>query len=247
MNGRDKETVMDMKSYTKSAEFYDDLHHFLDYAAAAAELVQMIRRLHPDARTLLDVGCGTGQHLSHLHGQIAVEGMDLSEDQLEGARKRLPDVPFHQGDMTDFDLGRTFDVVICLFGSITYVQTPENLQRAVAQIARHVTPGGLLFIEPWLSPAQYWRNHIVMNVAEKPDRKIVWMYVGRETDNIVINDIHYLVASKDGVSHFTEQHKLGLFDDNDYRSALAAADMQLLHQDAHGFFGHGLYVARRGG
>lgn len=231
--------------YTRSAQFYDDLYHFKDYDRAASDLLSMVRRLNPAAQTLLDVACSTGQHLSHLHEHMEVEGLDISRELLEQARARLPDVPFHQGDMCDFDLGRTFDVVTCLFASIAYVRTPANLVRAVSRLARHVSPSGLLFIEPWLSPAQYWHNHIVMNVAERPERKIVWMYVGREQDNVVTNDIHFMVATSDGVSHFTEQHRMALFSEEDYTSALAAANMKLLHQDPHGFFGNGLYVASR--
>jgi SAM-dependent methyltransferase len=232
--------------YVKSAQFYDDLYHFKDYSVAAEELLQMIRHLHREAETLLDVGCSTGLHLSHLHDKLRVEGLDISDELLAHARKRLPDVPFHQGDMTGFDLGKTFDVVTCLFASIAYVCTQENLHRAVAHLAHHVSPGGLLFIEPWLSPAQYWRDHVVMNVVDKPDRKIAWSYVGKENDNIVTNDIHFLVAAKDGVTSFVERHRMGLFDEGDYKSAFSAAGMTILHQDPCGFFGNGLYVARRG-
>lgn len=231
--------------YTASAPLYDDLYHFKNYSVAATELMQMVQRLHPQARTLLDVGCSTGLHLSHLHQQMEVEGLDISHELLEQARRRLPHVRFHQGDMTNFDLDRSFDVVTCLFASIAYVCTPENLRQAVKHLARHVAPGGLLLIELWLSPAHYWHNHVVMNVAETPARKIVWMYVGKEAHNVVTNDIHFMVATPEGVSHFTEQHRMGLFADADYRFALSAAGMTLLHQDSQGFFGNGLYVARR--
>src|SRR3712207_7289123 len=46
--------------------------------------------------------------------------------------ERYPDVRFHQGDMTDFDLGRRFDVVVCLFSAIGYVLTEERLRQTLA-------------------------------------------------------------------------------------------------------------------
>lgn len=232
--------------YSRSAQLYDDLHYFNDYGRASSDLLQLVGDLCPGAQTLLDVGCGTGQHLSHLRGQIHVEGLDISEELLDVARERLPDVAFHRGDMIDFDLGRTFDVVICLFGSITFVRTPANLDRAVSCLARHVSPGGLLVIEPWLAPEQYWHNHVVMNVADKPERKIAWMYVGQEQDNIVTYDHHFMVGTPEGVSHFTERHRMGLFSEDDYVSSLTAAGMSILRRDPGGFFGKGLYVATPG-
>jgi SAM-dependent methyltransferase len=71
---------------------------------------------------------------------------------LEVAVGRLPGVPLHEVDMLTMDLGRRFDAVTCLFSSIGYAHTPERLQAAVATMARHLEPGGVLVLEPWLWP-----------------------------------------------------------------------------------------------
>ena len=85
-----------------------------------------IRTHKPDAATLLDVACGTGAHLVHFARKYRVEGIDVSEEQLAVARARLPGVELHLGDMTTFDLGRTFDAVTCMFSSIGYVGSLEG-------------------------------------------------------------------------------------------------------------------------
>src|SRR5512135_455420 len=101
--------------FTKSAEFYDALYHFKDYSATSMQLHALIQQYNPGAKTLLDVACGTGRHLEHLQKYYQVEGLDLSPEMLVIARGRCPEVPLHQGNMVDFRLGRTFDVVTCLF------------------------------------------------------------------------------------------------------------------------------------
>ena len=78
------------------------------------------------SRRLLDVACGTGLHLSYLTYRFQVEGLDRDEQLLAIARQRNPEVPLHHADMVDFALGRTFDVVTCLFSAIGYVKTLEN-------------------------------------------------------------------------------------------------------------------------
>ena len=100
--------------FTKSARFYDNLYAFKDYGAASAKLRDTVRDLHPTARTLLDVGCGTGRHLAHLAKDFSVEGLDVNPELLSVARARNPNVPLHQADMTQFALQRRFDVVACL-------------------------------------------------------------------------------------------------------------------------------------
>ena len=54
--------------------------------------------------------------------------------------------------MTDFDLATTYDAVTCLFSAIGYVRTVDRMNRAVACMARHVKPGGVLIVEPWITP-----------------------------------------------------------------------------------------------
>ena len=107
--------------FGQSARVYDALCRHKDYPSASAALCGIVDRLMPRASTLLDVGCGTGLHLSHLRERFNVEGLDLSQEMLEIARARCPGVPLHQGSLVEFSLGRRFDVVTCLFGSIAYV------------------------------------------------------------------------------------------------------------------------------
>lgn len=138
--------------YSILNRLYDRIYDFKDYAREAARLHELVQERAPGARTLLDVACGTGKHLEQLRAWYEVEGLDLDPELLAIARDRLPDVPLHEADMVDFDLGRRFDAVTCLFSSIGYVLTGKRLRSAAAAIARHVEPGGVLAVEPWITP-----------------------------------------------------------------------------------------------
>lgn len=227
--------------FTRSARFYDRLYAFKDYSAAADELHQLVQARRPGARSLLDVGCGTGRHLGALQHRYDVAGVDLDANLLALARDRLPTAPLHQGDMAVFDLGRRFDVVTCLFSSIAYVRTLENMRRAIARMAAHLEPGGLLLVEPWFSRETYWTNTITANHVDDPDLKISWMYVSELRDEVSYLDIHYLVGTPDGVHTFSEVHQLGLFTPAEYGTAMTDAGLAHEH-DARGFFGRGLHL-----
>ena len=137
--------------FRQSARVYDALCRHKDYAGASATLCAIVDRLAPNASTLLDVGCGTGLHLSHLRERFAAEGLDLSQEMLDVARTRCPGVPLHQRSLVEFDLDRRFDVVTCLFGSIAYATDEASLRRAVRSLADHLQAGGLLIVEPWVT------------------------------------------------------------------------------------------------
>jgi SAM-dependent methyltransferase len=172
--------------FRRSARLYDAVYASIrDYPREAAELDRLIQERRPGARTLLDIACGTGAHLEHLTG-YEVEGLDLDPEMLGVARERLPNVPLHEGDMADFELGKRFDAVVCMFSSIGYVRTAERLRSAVASMARHLEPGGVLIVEPWLSPEVWADRHVGAVFVDEPELKIARMNVGQREGAVSI-------------------------------------------------------------
>ena len=79
---------------------YDVAYSFKDYEGEAAAISALILDRNVNAGSLLDVGCGTGKHLEYFARHFDhVEGLDLTRGLLEEARRRLPEVTFHEGDM----------------------------------------------------------------------------------------------------------------------------------------------------
>ncbi len=248
--GQQASTARDevIEMYTRSVQFYDSLYHFKDYDSASQQLHVILQQYHPTAKTLLDIACGTGKHLEYLRNYYQAEGLDLNPDMLEIARKRCPGVTFHQANMIDFRLSHDFDVITCLFSSIAYVRTVENLEQAVTNMAHHLRPGGTVIIEPWFSPESYWTGTITANFVNEPKLKIAWMYTSEvPQDRVATLDIHYLVGTPESVEHFSERHELGLFTHEEYLEAFRKVGLEA-HYDAKGLFGRGMYVGvDRGG
>jgi SAM-dependent methyltransferase len=227
--------------FNRSARIYDAVYASIrDYPREAAELDGLIQKRRPRARTLLDVACGTGAHLEHLTGYEA-EGLDLDPEMLAVARERLPNVRLHEGDMTDFDLGKRFDAVVCMFSSIGYVRTEEQLRSAITSMARHLEPDGVLVVEPWLAPDDWRDRHVGAVFVDEPELKIARMNVAQREGDVSIVDFEYLVATPDGIERFTEHHELGLFTVEQYLEAFRSAGLEVEH-DAEGPMGRGLYV-----
>ena len=52
--------------FERSAELYDLVYGSKDYAGEARRVDELIRERRSEARSLLDVACGTGKHLALL-------------------------------------------------------------------------------------------------------------------------------------------------------------------------------------
>jgi SAM-dependent methyltransferase len=231
--------------FSRTAHLYDAIYAFKDYAAEAAEVRGLVQERAPGARTLLDVACGTGKHLAELRAWYEVEGVDVDPALLAIARDRLPGVPLHEGDMVDLDLGRAFDVVTCLFSSIGYVVTRERLAAACAALARHVAPGGLLVVEPWLTPDVFVPHHVGAVFVDEPELKVARMNAPLVLTEPLVVEMHYLVGTPAGVEHLVERHELGMFTREEYVGAAAAAGLEAEWLDG-GPMGRGLVMGRRG-
>jgi SAM-dependent methyltransferase len=231
--------------YTTSAAFYDAIYSFKNYAAEAAQLHAIIRnhKQSPGMR-LLDVACGTGQHLKALRALgYEGEGIDLDENLLTTARQRNPGVAFSRADMTDFDLGRTFDAVTCLFSSIGYVKTADRMKLAIANMARHLAPGGVLIVEPWFWPG-FPLDPISQLSVDLPDFKLARIINTQIIGNTYVAHFHYLIGKPGGVDYLVERHELGLFSITEYRAAFEAAGLQATH-DPKGLIGRGLWIGAK--
>lgn len=228
--------------FTKSAEFYDAVYSFKNYALEVETLRAWIDQTkRSPGRTLLDVACGTGAHLPTLKPIFTCEGLDLDPELLAQARRRHPELTFYQGDMADFDLGRQFDIVTCLFSSIGYVGTQERLDQTLRNFARHTVPGGVVVVEPWLTPERYFPGRLHALFVDEPDLKIARMNISTVENGMSILNFHYLVGAPHGIEFFTERHELRLFSDADYRRAFEGAGLETSH-DPEGLTGRGLYI-----
>jgi SAM-dependent methyltransferase len=108
-------------------------------------------------RRVLDLGCGTGNHSVALARRgYDVRGVDLSDDMLRIARAKAATAgvraAFHRGDMRDARVDGAFDVALILFAALGYQTEDDAVADTLANVRRHLRPGGLLLIDVWNAP-----------------------------------------------------------------------------------------------
>ena len=104
--------------------------------------------------SVLDAGCGTGRVGRELARRgLDVVGIDIDPEMLDTARSKAPDVDWRLADLASVDLGRTFDVIV-MAGNVMIFLEPGTEPTVVANMARHLAPGGVLIAGFQLMPGR---------------------------------------------------------------------------------------------
>jgi SAM-dependent methyltransferase len=134
-----------MTIYTGFAPFYDRIMG--DRTEEVDRIRSYISTHLPDARSLLELGCGTGALLAGLAGDLDVTGIDQSPQMLAIAQTAVPGVHLVRGDMTAFTLPAQFDVVICMFDTLNHVPSFAGWLSLFSCVHEHLAAGGLFIFD----------------------------------------------------------------------------------------------------
>lgn len=229
------------------AEIYDAIHaaRGRNWAAEADYIAGLIFARCPQARSLLDVACGTGTHLDRFRSHFdEVAGLELSDAMREIADTKLPGITVHAGDMRDFDLRRSFDAVVCMCFSLGYMNSLAELEDAVACLARSVAPLGVVVAEPWWFPEQFLEGFVTGSIAEEEGRVISRLSHSVREGRVSRMTVRYTVAEPDGIRDFTEFEVYSLFTRDEYLAAFDRAGLKADYS-AGKPNGRGLFIATR--
>jgi SAM-dependent methyltransferase len=232
--------------FTESAELYDLVYgSFKNYEAESDKIAALLAGARPGVRTVLDVACGTGEHARQLrlrHG-FHVDGIDLDPNFVEIARRKNPDSTFTLANMSDFHLEKRYDAVVCLFSSIGYVRTLDNVRNALECFRRHIDPLGIVVVEPWLPPGVIDPTRRSTDVGEANGLRVVRHARVEAKDRLSWIHFDYEITDANGTRKTSEVHELGLFTSDEMLDAFRSAGLNATF-DPHGLIGRGLYVAR---
>jgi SAM-dependent methyltransferase len=192
-----------MTSYERFGEFYDAVMG--DRRAAAKQVMELIRAAKPDAKNVLELGCGTGSILKRLQDAYEVSGLDISGKMLSVARKKVPRSKLYRQDMVDFRIDGRFDVIFCVFDSINHVRRFSDWKKVFAAVHRHLLPGGCFIFDintqrklerliagpPWVH--RFGRNLLIIDVTALPSGGSNWNVKVFEH----MNGSHYTLHEED--------------------------------------------------
>jgi len=164
-------------AFARYAQYYDTIYKKKDYKKECTYLEQLFSRYSQNTvKTVLDLGCGTANHMIPLIEKgYKMTGIDASVQMLKIASQKLDHsnlkADLHRAKLQSFQLNRKFDATLCLFSVIDYVTSKKELVSVLKNIAKHMTKTSLFIFDFW--------NESAVNGYYSPERRNIFRINGK--------------------------------------------------------------------
>ncbi len=142
------------KVFNEYAAYYDLLYKEKDYKKEAEYIHCLIQKNNPGAKTILELGCGTGGHaVEFLNLDYEITGIDFSEQMIAVAKVRnMKNAHFLQDDIRTVRLNKKFDAVVALFHVMSYQTENKDLFSVFKTAGKHLKKNGVFIFDCWYGP-----------------------------------------------------------------------------------------------
>ena len=142
------------------ADYWDDLADVKSARARADKVIRFVRKHHSRPGSVLELGVGSGNVLRHFPASWDRYGLDLYEEYLVLARKKMPDAQLLAASMHDFTFERTFDVIFSIFDSINFLENFAQWRSTFKNVYEHLEDDGVFVFDTYtplmLEKAKTW-------------------------------------------------------------------------------------------
>ena len=125
-----------------------------------------ISRIIPPGRSVLEVGCGTGEILATMKPKRGV-GIDISKKMVDLASQKFPEYTFIHSPIEDLQLDEKFDYII-MVDVVDHVYDVVDVFKSLYRFCKPTTRIILTTINPWWDPVLLFMEKIGAKMPEGP-------------------------------------------------------------------------------
>lgn len=150
--------------YSILAAGYDLVMDHVDYGDWAQHLYELIQQHHPEAESILELGCGTGSLALELQpmGPYRYLGTDRAKAMIEVARRKakLASAPvrFEVARFTEVEIDEPVDCAVLVYDGLNYLLEEAEVERMLRRVRAALRPGGV-FLFDQSTPANSEAHH----------------------------------------------------------------------------------------
>lgn len=216
---------------------YDDMYQtFIDYKDEF-EFYSTIIKQH-QKKDVLEIGCGSGHLAKHfINSSVSYYGMDLSNDMVQLSKKRNPSGTFYKGDMTNFNINKTFDAIIITARTTSYLLSNKAIHNSIQNIKNHLNEKGI-FCFDFIDANRFFPiikdGKTIIHEAEIQNKlysRTSFMKPTIEKENFMFqwNATYYKIEEEKKILLTEDQSEVRAFTKNEWQLFLELNDFEILN------------------
>lgn len=191
----------------------------------------------------------TIEHLKNFVGDYTTYGFDLNDEILEVAKIKLSNSNIFQCNMLDFNHKEKFDCITCLFGSISYLNNLEELNRTLKNFYDSLNDKGILILQPFLFLEDITYGNVYINEYKDEKISIIRMSKSKfiKEESMLNMNLQYLIATikdESPIQHFSETHSMKIFSFEEFQDSLKTTGFKVNYEKFEEFRS-GLFVCQK--
>jgi ubiquinone/menaquinone biosynthesis C-methylase UbiE len=197
--------------YTKFAAAYDKMMKNVDYVRWADYIDRLFALYNFRPRKVLDIACGTGSATVLLAEKgYLMSGTDRAMEMLlwarEKAKKRGIRLHLWQQDMRHLAVARPYDAALCLYDSINYITTEEEMKRVLARVSEALIPRGMFIFDVTTEYNIVKHFHRQTFAESYEDFSYIWRNLYIPKEKVCKTVLTFFLQEDDHYSKYEELH-----------------------------------------
>lgn len=167
-------------------DYWDDLADVQSARRRAKRVLELIRKYNPKAKSIMELGVGSGNVLKCFPKKYDLFGLDIDQKYVKLAQKKMPCANLIVSSMHNFKINKKFDVIFSIYDSINFLESFEQWKQTFKTVHKHLNEPGIFIFDMYtpqmLERGKNWsffskeKFGYMWDKAEVKGNKLTWHF-----------------------------------------------------------------------
>jgi len=219
--------------YTRFAFAYDKMMENVDYTRWSDYIDRLFTMHNYHPKRVLDIACGTGSATVLLAQKgYDMAGTDRAREMLFKAREKAEKlglyIPFWQQDMRYLSVSSPYDAVICLYDSINYMITQEDMSQVFQKVSESLVPKGMFIFDITTEYNIIKHFHLKTFAETEENFSYIWRNIYLQNEKICKTVLTFFLKEGGKYEKYEELHIQKIFSVSELKDLLEQNGYKML-------------------